>query len=303
MKLGGIIGQALLGGVAGAAQGAAMSAIETQKNEALAKREEALAKLRGEERRENLKAETAEMATREEQKRGIIQRQMQSVSAREEQMRKDEEAAALARTNSVNTDPSTNLTPDEVASMPAETRKLYDLPVEDEQTRLRRRIKAGEQEGVLDAAKEARGALQTEVNAARDTERNRIADKRADTAMEYQRAAGERADNLARIREANAAKVSSDASERMRIQAERETRLATKDALTNAEAELKRIDAELKNTIDPAAQEPLKLVKMQVQAEAKRYRTALAGSGIPLEAEPEKPTTKPNRKPLTEFQN
>jgi hypothetical protein len=306
MKLGGIIAQGLAGAVAGAAQGAYNSSVEDQKQKMLTLREEQLAKLRSDlnmkETGARIDAETAAVPVREEAKRGIIAKQMQGVSAREEEMKRMEEQAALQRTNAGNTVPGTDVTADEAAGMPPETRKLYDLPVDDEQSRYRRRIKAAEQEGVLDAAKDARAGLNTEITSAKNDKQNEIANKRADLVAETQRQAAERADRLASVREASVARAESGQTERAKLANEREQRMATQSALKSVQDDLRRLQTELKTEFDPNAQSAIKTQIANLTREQAQYRSALGGAGIQGQPGPEPQNApKTDRPPLTGF--
>jgi hypothetical protein len=123
--------------------------------------------------------------------------------------------------------------------------------------------------------------------------------RRLDVTEEYQRRSAERADRLAALREANLARAESGATERARIQAEREQRLATQESLRAVQADIKNIQSRIKDTFGPE-QDALKTELTKLSIEARRYRSALGGKGYEMPAE-ETPQPPANRPPLQGF--
>lgn len=178
-----------------------------------------------------------------------------------------------------------------------EARKAYGLLGATRQTDLEDRATAAEKLGYLDAARETRGQLQTDITNTRNIKQDENADAARKDEKEWRQQqadlANKREDRMANLaaaelalRKASAAKADSRES----MQAEREARMATASAMKGAEAEIKQLSKDL---ADPMlAPEQKAIVQEQLDGarrELKQYRTALAGAGIDNGKAPEKP--------------
>lgn len=171
---------------------------------------------------------------------------------------------------------------------PEAARKAYGLLSPSRQTDLEDRITASENLGYLDAARETRGALQTEVQNQRnkdvDDSTNRRLDqqeKRQETQDKFAQRREDRLDRLAQaqlgFQQARANKEDSRAEQ----MAEREQRAATVAAMKGAETDARQLQKELADPL--MAEEQKKVIQRQLEvarADARRFRNALGGAGI-----------------------
>lgn len=175
-------------------------------------------------------------------------------------------------------------------------RQAYGLLGSTRQSDLEDRANAAESLGYLDAARETRNALNTEVQNQRNKSLDENADKRLDAETKWRKdqadLAARQEDRRARIAEADVAFRKSQvakADSRETQMAEREQRSATMAALKGYETDIKQLS---KDAADPLlAPEQKRIVDQQIaeaRAEASRLRKALAGAGLEGSEAPKK---------------
>lgn len=181
-----------------------------------------------------------------------------------------------------------------LASNP-EARKLYGLPENNRLSQLEKRATAAENLGYLEAARESRGLIQVEINNLRNEANDKSTNKRLDMAEANSARSAARQERLASAQIANMGAQMKYQESRDQLQNKKEERLATFNALSGANQDIKSIEKQLS---DPMIDESLKGILnaqlVQTREEAGRLRKALAGAG--LEGS-EKPASKGNFDP------
>lgn len=176
-------------------------------------------------------------------------------------------------------------------------RQAYGLLASTRQSSLEDRATAAEKLGYLDAARETRGQLQTEISNTRNQKLDENADKRLDAEVAWRDRqadlAAKREDRMAHIAEAELSLRRSQAAKadsRESMAAEREARQATAKALDGAQAEIKDIRKALTDPLlAPEQKAELSAQLNAATAEVQRYRSALAGVGVEGSKAPSKP--------------
>lgn len=262
----------------------------------------------GEEQRfNNEKALMAERARLEEEKsariaertRAANQKQGEEISAATRQIQNQRDAEQI---NAKNNSSMTAEDADVLRDKP-EARKAYGLLNSNRQSDLEDRATASQNLGYLDAAKEARGEIQTEINNQRVDEGTKTANRRLDISEAHNRKMEELAARAESRRQALAestlsfqkARATKDDS-RQEAMTTREERAATAKALDGVNADIKTMQKELSNPLlDPKEAIVIKEQINGLREESKRYRAALAGAGLAgSEAEPQgKPDVEP----------
>jgi hypothetical protein len=169
-----------------------------------------------------------------------------------------------------------------------EARKAYGLLNPTRQSDLEDRANAAEKLGYLDAARETRGALQTENADQRydqqSKDNNRRLDqqeKRQEMTDNYNQRRENRLDRLAEAQVAYQKSRDAKNDEKSNQLAAREERSATVAAMKGAETDIKQLQKDL---ADPMlSQEQKTVLQNQLElsrGEARRYRNSLAGAGI-----------------------
>lgn len=178
-----------------------------------------------------------------------------------------------------------------------EARKAYGLLGGTRQTDLEDRAGAAERLGYLDASRETRNQLNTEVTNQRNIKNDENQDKRLDAEIAWRKEQAamqaRQEDRRTRVAEAELSLRRSQvakADSREADQATREARMATTAALKGIETDIKQL---AKDAADPMLAPEQKAVVMdqlaEARDEAKRYRQALAGAGIEGSAASGKP--------------
>jgi hypothetical protein len=168
-----------------------------------------------------------------------------------------------------------------------EARKAYGLMAQTRQSDLEDRGNAAESLGYLDAAKESRGQLQTEIANQRNKDIDASTNKRLDIQqehnaemMKFQMRRENRLDGLAAselaFRKARAGKEDARAEE----MASREQRTATAKALDGVNADIKILTRDMAEATSPELKTVIQRELDYARGEAKRYRSALAGAGL-----------------------
>src|SRR6185369_8564288 len=276
----------LLGGIAGAGRGLAQSAAEDQR----VLDEQRLAQQRAQ--LEEEKTARIDEARAARQRQAGVQ-QGQDIQAETQRLQNQSDAAAI------NAKYGSNATAEDVQALRGNeaARQAYGLLSPTRQSDLEARATAAENLGYLDAAKETRSQLQTEVSNKRqeasDTNTNRrldLQEQRQKQIDDYNQRREDRLDRLAAaqlsFQQARAGKEDAR-SEQM---AEREQRAATANALRGAESDIKQLS---KDIADPLlAPEQKQVIQRQLDSartEARRYRSALSGAGLEGSEAPSKP--------------
>lgn len=169
-----------------------------------------------------------------------------------------------------------------------EARKAYGLLGSTRQTDLEDRAGAAERLGYLDAARETRNQLNTEVTNQRNIKNDENQDKRLDAEVAWRKdqaaLQARQEDRRTRVAEAELAlrrTQAAKADSKEADQATREARMATTAALKGIETDIKQL---AKDAADPMLAPEQKAVVMgqlaDARDEAKRYRSALAGAGL-----------------------
>lgn len=176
-------------------------------------------------------------------------------------------------------------------------RKAYGLLDANRQTGLEDRAAAAEKLGYLDAARESRGQLQTELTNQRNEANDKSANRRLDQQEARQKSLDEynarregRMDRLASaqltFQKARAEKEDSRATQI----AEREQRAATQSAMKGAEQDIKGLQKEMADPLlAPEQKQVLQRQLEQARREARQYREALSGAGLEGSQVPSKP--------------
>lgn len=281
----------LLAGLSGAGKGLAASAEQEQK----VSDEQMLMKQRSdlEEQKQLRIAEATRQATRQA---GI--KQGQDIGSAVTQMQNERDAAAINAANA-GVEGGSNMTAADAQVLrdQPEARKAYGLLNPTRQSELEDRATAAERLGYLDAAKETRGTLQTEItnqrNEALDKSTNKRLDQQAEqnkATQEYQQRREDRLDRLASAQlEFSKARANKEDA-RSEQMAAREERMATVAAMKGVETDLKMIQKDLADPmLAPEQKAVLQTQRDQLMSEHNRYRAALAGTGIEGAAAPSKP--------------
>lgn len=287
MGWGGIIGSALAGGLAGAGNAVAnIGATQQKANE-----------------------RQQEMDWQEAKDRRMKQLE---VSIYEQKRDSDTRAAAAqgaAISDQVDKNLSAPTTPNDEEYGPGDRPSSKAAAGVTDEQRLRERIKVAEQKGDMNAAKEARAALDTERKFQYDKNKGDRDSRRLDAETEWRKSAEDR---KMKHEEAYVAYIKSrdeQATEKEKRAAERELRSATVAGLKSNESELKAQRAVLGNTMSTdeekrAAQSAI----AELTGQNKRYRKALLDAGIDVGGSdvdpmkfmppPDKPSAKPAAAPV-----
>ncbi len=238
----------------------------------------------------------AEAQANRQRQAGI--KQGQDIDLATTNLQNERDAAAINASNSgVEGGSSMSPADAQVLRNQPEARKAYGLLTPTRQSDLEDRATAAEKLGYLDAAKETRGQLQTEVTNQRNQAIDESTNKRLDqqdaankATQQYQQRREDRLDRLASAQlEFSKARANKDDA-RAEQMADREQRSATVAAMKGVETDLKILQRDM---ADPMLQPEQKAVlqgqKDQLMAEHNRYRSALAGAGIDNSAKPDKP--------------
>lgn len=215
------------------------------------------------------------------------------ISAEEERLRNVQDAEAINKQfgSSMSAEDAAALRGNEAA------RSAYGLLAPTRQSDLERRAAAAENLGYLDAARESRSQLSTEVQNQRYDEQTKTAERRLDEEVAWRKDQAKRAerreDRMDRMAEAQLAFTKSRAGKedaRAEQMAEREQRAATAAALRGAETDVKQLQKDLADPLlDPAQKEALQRDLTTARADARRFRQALAGAGLEGSGAPSKP--------------
>ena len=206
----------------------------------------------------------------------------------------DKEAGSIRdqrQANSIDDPELRNLSPEELAALRAdpEAKKAFGGVLNaSRQSDLEDRATAANKLGYMDAAKEARGEIQTEINNKRAENTDKNAERRADAAdknaaflQKYQMRREDRMDRMAESTLAFQKARANKEDAKSEGMAEREQRAATAKALDGVNSDIKML---AKEAADPMmAPEQKAVVNQQLEQarnEAKRYRSALAGAGL-----------------------
>lgn len=177
-----------------------------------------------------------------------------------------------------------------------EARKAYGLLGSTRQTDLQDRATAAEGLGYLDAARETRGQLQTEIQNTRnekvDESTNRRLDQQETRQAQMDKFSQRREDRLDRLADAQLSFQKSRAGKedaRAEQAAEREQRSATVAAMKGAETDARQLQKELADPL--LAEEQKKVLQSQLEvarSDARRFRNALSGAGLEGSEKPPK---------------
>jgi hypothetical protein len=233
-----------------------------------------------------------EEAKRVAQRQANIQ-QGQQISAATSDLQNSRDAAAINAAN------GSNMTADDAAILRnnPEARKAYGLLGSTRQSDLEDRATAAEKLGDLNAAKEIRGQLQTEVQNQRyernDETMNRRLDNQEAHQSQIEKYQQRREDRLDRLASAQLAFQQSRANKedaRSDQAATNAQRAATASALKGVQDDIKSIE---KDNVNPMLAPEVKTYNdnqlKQLRSEAARYRSALAGAGLDGSKAPDKP--------------
>jgi hypothetical protein len=246
-----------------------------------------------EEKRARMLADLEEQKIlRIEEARALRQRQAgiaqgSQISSEAKRLLGESDAAAL------NAKFGTSATAEDAAVLAAnpEARKAYGLPAVDRLGSLETRATAAENLGYLEASKEARGLIQTEITNLRNEANDKATNRRLDMAEANSARSAARQEALAAAQIAHMKSQAAYQSNRDELQDKKEARLATYNALNGANQDIKSIEKQLS---DPMIDEKLKgILSIQLSTtrdEAKRLRVALAGAGLGGSAVPEPKT-------------
>lgn len=276
----------LLGGLAGAGRGAAQVGAEDQR--ALVERDMAAERSRLEEER----ALRIDEARRSRERAGAL-KMGEDISA--ETTRAQNQADADA----INAKFGTQMTAEDAAALRGneEARKAYGLLAGSRQGDLETRASAAERLGYLEAARETRGQLQTELQDQRQEKQFKSNERRLDLQEErqkqmdaYNQKREARLDRLAESQiEFQKARANKE-DKRHQDQTERELRLATRDALAGVNNQLKSLEKEAADPLlAPEQKEAIRNQMRELRIEGERYRGALAGAGLEGSMAPSKP--------------
>lgn len=276
----------LLSGLSGAGRGVAASAEQDQR---LAN-EQALADQRARLEEEKL-LRIDEVRRGRERQAGV--QQGQDIGAETDRLQNQRDAEAI------NAKYGSNATAEDVQSLRSnpEARQAYGLLASTRQGGLEDRATAAENLGYLDAARETRGALQTEIQDQRQEAQHKSNERRLDQQDERQKALDKynqrREDRLDRLAESQLAfqKARAGKSDAQAEQsAAREQRAATAAALKGAESDIRGLQKEL---ADPLLAEQQKTVLQDqlnvARSDARRFRSALSSAGLEGSEAPSKP--------------
>lgn len=281
----------LFAGLSGAGKGLAAGAEQDQK---VADEQRLMAeRSRLDEEKANRIAEAQATRTRQA---GI--KQGQDIGAATTNLQNQRDADAINAANS-GVDGGSNMTAADaqvLRNQPA-ARQAYGLLNPTRQSDLEDRATAAEQLGYLDAAKETRSQLQTEVTNNRNEANDVTANKRLDqqvemqkATMEYQNRREDRLDRLANAQLAFSQARAGKEDARAEQMAEREQRSATVSAMKGVETDLKMLQRDMADPMLPPEQKSiLQAQKDQLMTEHARYRKALSGAGIEGSQAPSKP--------------
>jgi len=194
----------------------------------------------------------------EERKLATNRAQGKAITDRAKGMLEEGEKSVMDK---VNTDPNAApMTPEEIASMPPETRKLYELPDKGELADLKREAKAAMEMGDTVRAREINDRIRDAERGEYEKSRNATADKRADAELEYRKGMLDRAD----AREARAG----DKANRVQvIDKDGNLRTVTHEQLNDPESGFRPVSAGNKPNADRAEAAKLRseIVKLQGQ--------------------------------------
>lgn len=276
----------LFGGLAGAGNALAQDAKRAQ---ALAD-EQVIAEQRA--RLEEERLLRIDEARRQRERAGQL-RMGEEINTATARMLNEQDAAAI------NAKFGSTATAEDVAALRSnpEARRAYGLLDATRQSDLETRAAAAESLGYLEAARETRGQLNTEIANQRqdaqdkaNTRRLDLQEERQKQQDEYNRRRESRLDRLAEaelaFRQAQAKKL--DAREEK--QTERELRLATNNALAGVNNQLKSLEKEAADPLlAPEQKEVIRAQMIELRAEGERYRRALASAGLEGSTAPSKP--------------
>lgn len=167
-------------------------------------------------------------------------------------------------------------------------RQAYGLLNPTRQSDLEDRATAAENLGYLDAAKETRGTLQSEITNQRNQNIDASTNKRLDlqeeaakVTQEYQNRREDRLDRLATAQLAFSQARANKEDARAEQMADREQRQATASAMKGAETDIKGLQKELADPMLPPEQKTVLQTQLDLaRADARRFRAALGGAGI-----------------------
>lgn len=281
----------LFSGLAGASKGLATGLDDEQQTADRMKLETLRSNL--EEQKALRIAEAGRVATRQA---GI--QQGQDIDSSVNQMQNQRDAEAINAANA-GVEGGSNMSAADAAVLrnQPEARKAYGLLNPTRQSDLEDRANAAEKLGYLDAARETRGALQTEVANQRNKDVDASTNRRLDQQDErqasldkYNQRREDRLDRLATaqlsFQQARAGKEDAR-SEQM---AEREQRNATVAAMKGAETDAKALQKEMADPmLAPEQKTVLQSQLDTARADARRFRNALGGAGIEGGGAPDKP--------------
>jgi hypothetical protein len=276
----------LFAGLSGAGKALASSAQEEQRVNDQIRLDEARAKL------EEERALRIDEAKRQRERQGAMQ-MGQDITAQTAMLQNQRDAESInAKYGSQMTAADAQVLRDN-----PEARKAYGLLGSTRQGDLEDRATAAERLGYLDAARETRGQLQTEVTNQRNQRNDENADKRLEAEQKWRertaQMAEKREDRMARLAEADLAlrrAQAAKADSRETMAAKNAARQATVEAMKGYETEIKQL---AKDAADPLlAPEQKQVIQQQIE-EARRQaaalRRSLAGAGIEGGAAPDKP--------------
>lgn len=273
----------LLGALSGGGRGLASSVAEEQRfndQSALDKQRSDL-----EEQKALRIAEANRVATRQA---GI--QQGQDISNETQRLQNQRDADAINAANA-GVEGGSNMSAADAATLrtaPEEARKAYGLLAPTRQSSLEDRATAAANLGYLDAAREARGELQTEVQGQRFDQQSKDTNRRLDQQEKRQEALDKyqqrREDRLDRISEAQISYQKSRDSrndEKSEQAAVREERAATVAAMKGAETDVKQLQKEIADPMLAPEQKAVLQGQLDLaRADARRFRNALGGAGI-----------------------
>lgn len=167
-------------------------------------------------------------------------------------------------------------------------RQAYGLLNPTRQSDLEDRATAAEKLGYLDAAKETRNTLQTEItnqrNQSLDESMNKRLDQQAEAnkiSQEYQNRREDRLDRLASAQMAFSQARANKEDARADQMAEREQRQATAAAMKGAETDIKGLQKEMADPmLAPEQKQVLQNQLDLARSDARRFRASLGGAGI-----------------------
>lgn len=275
-----------MGGVAGAGRGAAAVGAQGAQEEAERRLMADRAKL------EEEKTARIEEARAARQRAAGVQ-MGQDISAEEERLRNIQDAEAI------NKQFGSSMTAEDAAALRGNeaARSAYGLLAPTRQSDLERRATAAENLGYLEAARESRGQLQTEIQGQRYEKEFESREKRLDQDAKFREQQAKMAESMAerraRMDEAELAfrkSQAAKASEREKDAGDRELRLATRDALAGVNNQLKSLEKEAADPmLAPEQKDVIRGQMRDLRMEGERYRRALAWAGLEGSTAPSKP--------------